>query len=81
MPDHLHLVASFAEDVVMSQLIRGWKRWTAKETGIVWQDGFFDHRLRNDAEVAEKMDYVANNPVRKGLCETAEDWPFRMTWR
>jgi len=80
MPDHIHVIASFSETVVIAQLIRNWKRWTAKETSIAWQDGFFEHRLRNDAEVAEKLDYVANNPVRKGLCETAEAWPFRMSW-
>lgn len=81
MPDHLHIVASFAETVVMAQPLRNWKRWTAKVTGIAWQDGFFDHRLRNDAEVVEKTEYVMQNPVRKGLCERAEDWPFRMTWQ
>ena len=81
MPDHIHIIASFPETVVIAQFIRNWKRWTAKETGIAWQDGFFDHRLRNDAEIAEKMAYVANNPVRKGLCESADAWPFRMSWR
>ena len=81
MPDHLHLIASIPESTDMTKTIRNWKRWTAKDTGIVWQDRFFDHRLRSDAEVAEKMQYVAMNPVRKGLCETADDWPFRMTWR
>ena len=80
MPDHIHIIASFSESTDMVQLIRSWKRWTAKETDIVWQEGFFDHRLRNDAEVAEKLTYVANNPVRKGLCETADAWPFRMSW-
>lgn len=81
MPDHLHLIASLSETADMAKTIRNWKRWTAKATGIAWQDGFFDHRLRNEAEVAEKMDYVAMNPVRRGLCESAEDWPFRMTWQ
>jgi len=81
MPDHIHIIASLPETVVIAQLIRSWKRWTAKETGIVWQDGFFDHRLRNDTEVAEKMAYVANNPVRKSLCESADAWPFHMSWR
>ena len=81
MPDHIHIIASFPETVIIAQLIRNWKRWTAKETGIAWQDGFFEHRLRNDAEVVEKMAYVANNPVRKGLCESADAWPFRMSWR
>ena len=81
MPDHIHIIASFPETVVIAQLIRSWKRWTSKETDITWQDGFFEHRLRNDAEVAEKLAYVVNNPVRKGLCESADAWPFRMSWR
>ena len=81
MPDHLHMLAAFSKSTDMAQTIQNWKRWTAKETGIVWQDGFFDYRPRNDAEIAEKLDYIAKNPVRKGLCEAAEEWPFRMTWR
>ena len=81
MPDHMHMLAAFPDSTEMAQTIQNWKRWTAKEIGIVWQDGFFDYRPRNDAEVAEKMDYIAKNPVRKGLCETAEEWPFRMAWR
>ena len=80
MPDHIHLIASFLESADMAKSIRNWKRWTAKDTGIVWQDEFFDHRLRNEAEITEKMQYVAMNPVRKGLCESPDDWPFRMTW-
>ena len=80
MPDHIHFIASFSESADMTKSIRNWKRWTAKDTGIVWQDEFFDHRLRNKAEITEKMQYVAMNPVRKGLCESPDDWPFRMTW-
>ena len=81
MPDHMHMLAAFPDFADMAQTIQNWKRWTAKEIGIVWQDGFFDYRPRNDAEIAEKMDYIAKNPVRKGLCETTEEWPFRMAWR
>jgi hypothetical protein len=81
MPDHLHMVASFPESTDMTKTIQNWKRWTAKDTGIVWQDGFFDYRPRSDTEIAEKLDYIAKNPVRKGLCETVEEWPFRMAWR
>ncbi|MBR3820663.1 MAG: transposase [Kiritimatiellae bacterium] len=80
MPDHIHFIATFSQHSDMANVIRNWKRWTARKIGIVWQDGFFDHRLRNDAELAEKMAYVANNPVRKCLCATPDDWPFRMSW-
>jgi hypothetical protein len=30
--------------------------------------------LRNDQELREKTSYILMNPVRKGLCERAEDW-------
>src|SRR5207248_3597105 len=33
-----------------------------------------DHRLRNHHELKEKTRYVLMNPVRKRLCERAEDW-------
>jgi hypothetical protein len=80
MPDHIHFIATFSQHSDMATVIRNWKRWTARKIGIVWQDGFFDHRLRNDAELAEKMAYIANNPVRKCLCAIPDDWPFRMNW-
>ena len=60
--------------------VAAWKRFLAWQCGIVWQKGFFDHRLRNEAERAEKWAYVEGNPIAKGLCDAAEDWPFRRTW-
>lgn len=37
---------------------------------------FFDHRLRNFRDEDEKISYILMNPVRQGLCERAEDWPW-----
>ena len=36
----------------------------------------FDHILRNDESYAEKWNYVRDNPVRAGLVELAENWPY-----
>jgi hypothetical protein len=41
---------------------------------VDWQRDFFDHRLRDHHEADEKTNYILMNPVRKGLCERAEDW-------
>ena len=60
----------------MSRVIGQWKRYQTKELGIAWQDNFFDHRLRNDAEANLKHDYIRRNPVVKGLCLRPEDWPW-----
>jgi len=76
MPDHLHAILSFPSQESMSRVIGQWKRYQAKELGIVWQDNFFDHRLRNDAEADLKYDYIRRNPVVQNLCAATDDWPW-----
>ncbi len=44
-----------------------------------WQEGYFDHRLRDDErgeQFSMKMDYIRANPVAAGLCANSEDWPW-----
>lgn len=43
---------------------------------VIWQRGFFDHLLRNSESYSQKWNYVEQNPVRAGLVEKAEDWPY-----
>lgn len=76
MPDHIHLILNFSDEMPMTNAIRNWKSWLAKTQGIHWQKNFFDHRLRNDNEVAQKAEYVCLNPVRAGLVTRAENWPY-----
>ena len=62
----------------MSRVIGDWKKYHAGYNGIVWQKGYFDHRLRNDLdEFNAKRTYIRHNPVVKGLCETPEVWPWQ----
>ncbi|WP_395735247.1 REP-associated tyrosine transposase [Prosthecobacter sp.] len=78
MPDHLHALLSFPRQVVMEDVFQNWKRYTARQFGIVWQDGFFDHRLRDGHEENAKHHYIRQNPVRKGLCARPEEWPHQL---
>jgi putative transposase len=80
MPDHFHAILSFPRDTVMAEVMQNWKRYTSRTFGIRWQDGFFDHRLRNDAEETAKHHYIRHNPVRQNLCQRPEDWPHQMRW-
>ena len=75
MPDHLHLIAGFPRVENMSDVIRDWKRLTARRTGIEWQRNYFDHRVRADEGLQQKADYIRKNPVRAGLIEIADEWP------
>ena len=43
----------------------------------IWQRGFFDHIIRNSESYSSKWDYVSQNPVRAGLIQRADDWPFQ----
>jgi len=76
MPDHLHGLFAFPGGG-MSRVIGEVKRWLASQTGVRWQRDFFDHRLRSCESAAEKVAYIRNNPVRAGLVERSEDWPYQ----
>jgi len=80
MPDHLHALILFEGEKRMGDVIKDWKRWTARTLEINWQDGFFDHRLRSQDSAEQKRDYILQNPVRAGLCEQPEDWPYVKAW-
>ena len=47
-----------------------------KESGLLWQSRFFDRAVRTVKEYYEKVEYIHLNPVRAGLVERAEDWPW-----
>jgi hypothetical protein len=61
----------------MSCVIGDWKHFQTRKHGIDWQEGYFDHRLRNDErgeQLSAKMNYIRQNPVIAGLWAKAEDW-------
>jgi putative transposase len=79
MPDHLHALLSFVPDKSMSEIIRSWKRFHARQHEVVWQEGYFDHRLRDDErgeQLSEKMNYIRQNSEAAGLCRNATNWPW-----
>lgn len=76
MPDHVHALMAVPIGASLPDVVRMWKGYQAKSHDIVWQTGFFDHRLRNGESEQEKTDYILMNPVRAGLVGTPEDWPY-----
>jgi REP element-mobilizing transposase RayT len=76
MPDHVHAILSFPAGSSFRATVGDWKRYQRQRLDARWQDGFFDHRLRNDEEFVEKVHYIRMNPVRKGLCSRPEEWSW-----
>jgi putative transposase len=81
MPDHLHAILSFPQEAAMGRVVGDWKRYLANETGVRWQDNYFDHRLRSEDEFIAKCHYIRMNPVRKGLCSQPEQWAWMLDLR
>jgi putative transposase len=76
MPDHAHALLSFPAAERMDSVIRNWKRFVAKKAEIEWQDGFFDHRLRDNENFLLKAEYIRMNPVRAGLVADPREWKY-----
>jgi putative transposase len=41
-----------------------------------WQRRFWEHQMRDDADMARHVDYVHWNPVKHGLVKAVKDWPY-----
>lgn len=68
----------------LSGIVREFSKYTSLQINRtlgrsrpLWQHGFHDHLIKTDREEAlVVLEYVHGNPVRKGLCEEPEDWPW-----
>lgn len=82
MPDHVHLLVAPQEDrdAKVGDLVAALKRWMRKELNArwQWQAGSFDRLLRREESAHEKWLYIEENPVRAGLVQRAQDWPYRI---
>nr|MDF0366730.1 transposase [Nodosilinea sp. TSF1-S3] len=47
-----------------------------RKEGNVWQRRFWEHLIRDESDFAAHCDYIHYNPVRHGLCDTPQQWPF-----
>ncbi|MGH9502065.1 MAG: REP-associated tyrosine transposase [Terriglobales bacterium] len=91
MPDHTHLLLSPLRDCEgwnfsLPQIMHAIKGVSARKInlllarhGPVWQEDFFDHVLRSNDSLAEKVNYICQNPVRAGLVKTEAE--YRWLWR
>jgi len=87
MPDHAHLVFTpLANDngpFSVVEIMQGIKSTSAHRInrallrhGQVWQHESFDHVPRQEEAIEAKVEYVIQNPVRRGLVSNASDYPW-----
>ena len=81
MPDHLHLLASPIVDrhASVTAFTKWFKRWF-NEAYWICRPSVSDgsgNLLRSDESLSEKWEYLRQNPVRAGLVQNPDDWPFQ----
>ena len=83
MPNHVHVVAEMLAGHSMSNVVKSWKSFTARQanarlgrTGAFWEPDYFDRYMRNEDHLMRTIEYVENNPVKASLVDKAVDWPW-----
>jgi REP element-mobilizing transposase RayT len=81
MPNHVHMV--FSTDNPLPVVMQSLKGYTSRQAnqilnrkGKFWQDESYDHVIRNEEELERILKYVVNNPVKAGLVDAPEQWPW-----
>ena len=77
MPNHIHLLIRIHDDgrsgtpaptkgnSVLARFVSALKRFCNKEYGDnIWQRGFYDHVIRNQADYDDIYRYIENNPLQ-----------------
>nr|VFJ62537.1 MAG: putative transposase [Candidatus Kentron sp. DK] len=81
MPDHIHFFAAATENhIEYDNWVRYWKsQFTKRHKNRVhrWLTDHWATRIRNPISYEAKWEYVRWNPVRHGLIENPEKWPFQ----
>src|SRR5438105_3345352 len=83
MPDHIHLFVCGDLQFHLGKWIKSLKQALGKSISKdvkqdrIWQEGFFDHVLRSDESMAQKWNYIKENPTRAGLVTDSADWPYQ----
>jgi putative transposase len=87
MPDHLHLLMTLPGDITIEkavQLIKGGFSYRLKSEfgyqGEVWQRGFSEVRIRDRQSFLQHREYIVQNPVKAGLVDIAEQYPYGYTY-
>ncbi len=83
LPNHFHLVLQPWNDADLGR----WMHWLLTShvrkyikkyasTGHVWQGRFKAFPIQNDQHLTTVVRYVERNPLRAGLVDQAQDWPW-----
>ncbi|SYZ73789.1 conserved hypothetical protein [Candidatus Zixiibacteriota bacterium] len=83
MPSHLHLLL-FIDGSCLADFMRDFKKFTAHRVmnnisdriSNLWMPRYDRVAIGGERVFRIKLDYIHNNPVKSGLVQNPEDWPW-----
>ena len=96
MPEHLHAVSTLPEGdadhsvrwrLIKARFSRGLPpgplrpSHEARQERGIWQRRFWEHHILNETDLGAHIRYCWWNPVKHGLVERPEDWPYSLVHR
>ena len=80
LPDHLHALCRLPHNdndfSLRWRLIKTHMTRYAGRGQRLWQQGVLEHVVRDGHDLACHLDYLHWNPVKHGLVERVQDWPW-----
>jgi putative transposase len=81
MPEHVHLLLNEPERNTFAQAIKALKQGVARRLALrakdsFWQARYYDFNVWSEGKFVEKLRYIHRNPVKRGLVDRPEDWPW-----
>ncbi len=81
MPEHVHLLLSEPLEKPLSVALQSLKQSVARLLALrapepFWQARYYDFDVRSAEKETEKLKYLHRNPLRRGLVNKPEDWPW-----
>jgi len=81
MPDHYHAIIGLRSARQLSSVMESIDKFTARRLnqllqrkGPFWQDGFYEHLVRDRKDYDDILAYVHSNPVEAGLADSPDVW-------
>jgi putative transposase len=96
LPDHLHAVWTLPEGdrdfstrwrLIKARFAMGLPAGPLRPSHVsrqergIWQRRSWEHHIRDDADYRAHVSYCWTNPVKHGLVERPEDWPYSSVHR
>lgn len=81
MPDHVHLLVSEPPKAPLATALQSLKQSVSRRLALraqepFWQARYYDFNVYTERKRTEKLRYIHRNPVKRGLVEKPEDWPW-----